>query len=506
MQGQSFAFGPFVFNPEAGTLLRHNTCVPLGYRGLLLLTILTERPGQVLTKAELIDAAWPGTIIEESNLTVQIASLRRLLGPAPYGLEWISTVPRKGYRFSAAVETFEGAGLREENEPSLAVLPFDSASGEPEQGYVADGITEDIITELSKFPGLFVVARNSSFVYKQKAVDVRDVARELGVRYVLEGSVRRAGNRLRITGQLVDGMTGVHVWADRFEGTVEDVFDLQDQLTESIVGAIEPSLRRAEIVRARRKRPNSLNAYDLYLRALPHVYANTPGETDLAQDLLKEALRLDPNYAPAHAYASWCHEQRYLREGFQLADKTAALEHARISVASGDAQAMCIGAFVLANITRDYETAIHTLNQALRINANSALAFGFSALVNAHSEHFETAMQHAQKALRLSPFDPLNYHPYGALALVYLFTDRFEEAVKYSNLAVQSNPAFSVFHTLLVASYASLDRLDLARAAAQQLLEIAPGFSVAGFVRMGVYRQPQMDKIAEALHRVGLLD
>ena len=218
VQGQSFAFGPFVFSLEAGTLLRHNSRIPVGYRGLLLLAALAKRPGEVLTKSELMDTAWPGKIVEESNLTVQIAALRKILGPAPDGAEWITTVPRLGYRLTAAIETFEGAGLRIENKPSLAVLPFDNASGEPEQGYFADGITEDIITELSKFSGLFVVARNSSFVYKHKVVDIRQVARELGVRYVLEGSVRRAGNRLRITGQLIEGTAGTHVWAAALSG------------------------------------------------------------------------------------------------------------------------------------------------------------------------------------------------------------------------------------------------------------------------------------------------
>ena len=176
------------------------------------------------------------------------------------------------------------------------MLPFNNMSGDPEQEYFADGLVEDLITSLSKFPGLFVIARNSTFAYKGQSVDIRKVARELGVRYVLEGSVRKAANRLRITGQLVEGTDATHVWADKFEGAVEDIFDLQDRLTESIVGAIEPSVRRAEIERARRKRPDRLDAYDLYLRALPHAYANTPADTDEALRLLGEALRLDPNY------------------------------------------------------------------------------------------------------------------------------------------------------------------------------------------------------------------
>ena len=390
--------------------------------------------------------------------------------------------------------------------PSIAVLPFTNMSGDPEQDYFADGLVEDLITGLSKIAGLFVIARNSTFAYKGKIVDMRQVAKELGVRYVLEGSVRKAADRLRITGQLIEGATATHVWADKFEGAVEDIFDLQDRITESIVGALEPSLRRAEIERARRKRPDSLNAYDFYLRAMPHAHANTPAATDEALRLLNEAIRLDPNYAAAHGYAAWGHEQRFFRGGFHPEDRAAALEHAHIalSIDASDAQALSMGAFVHANITRDYEGAIGVLDRALRLNSNSALAFGFSALANAHSERHERAIEHAMKALRLSPFDPLNYHPYCALALAYLFTDRFAEAVRYSTLAIQANPNFSVSHAYLVASQVNLGNLAAARAAAQQLLEIAPDFTVGGFVRMDLFRPALMQALGAALRKAGL--
>ena len=276
---------------------------------------------------------------------------------------------------------------------------------------------------------------------------------------MLEGSVRRAANRLRITGQLVEGTGGTHVWAGKFEGAGEDVFDLQDQLTESIVGAIEPSIRRAEIERARGKRPDRLDAYDLFLQALPHAYANRPAATDEALRLLNESLRLDPKYAAPHAYAAWSHEQRFFRGGFHPEDKTSALEHARIALDLGadDPQALSIGAFVYANMTHDYETSLGALDRALEMNGNSALAFGFSAMVGSFTERYERATEHALKALRLSPFDPLNYHPYCALAPSCLFTGRFAEAVSYSTLAIQSNPLFSPPHVFLVASHAHLE-------------------------------------------------
>ena len=260
--------------------------------------------------------------------------------------------------------------------------------------------------------------------------------------------------------------------------------------------------------RARRKRPERLDAYDLYLRALPHAYANKPADTDEALRLLGEALLLDPNFAIAHAHAAWCHEQRYFRGGFRSEDKTAALEHAHIALGVGtdDPQALSIAAFARARITLDYEGAIGALDHALEMNANSALAFGFSALLSASIERYERAIEHARKALRLSPFDPFNYHPYCALAHAYFSTGHFDEVVTYANLAIHANPGFSVPHAFLVAGNVSLGRLDVARMAAGRLLEIAPGWTIGSFARMKFMRTQLMDGFAEALRRAGLPD
>lgn len=475
--------------------------VPVRPQAFATLRYLLQNPNRLVTKTELMRAVWRGTSVTDDSLVQCIHEIRRALKDERHAV--LQTVSRRGYRIVLP----ETNPPMPANRASLAVLPFTNLNRDPEQDYFADGLAEDLITNLARIPGLFVIARNSSFSYRGQPRDVRKVAEELGVRYLLEGSVRRSANRIRINGQLVDGASASHIWAGKFDGAAADIFDLQDQLTEQIVGAIEPSVRRAEIDRARRKRPDSLDAYDLYLRALPHAHANSPTETEEALRLLHLSLQLDPNHLAAHGYAAWCHEQRYFRNGFHPEDRDAALEHADIvlGINSDDPQAISMGAFIRANLTRDYDGAIGALDRALAMNENSALALGFSALASAQSERHSRAVDHAQKALRLSPLDdPLNYHPYCALALTYLFAGQFSEAVKYSTLTVQANPSFSVAHAYLVASQVGLGDMPAAHMAAGRLLEIAPMFTVAAFVQMGTFRGPLMEGLAAALRKAGL--
>ena len=304
--------------------------------------------------------------------------------------------------------------------PSIAVLAFQNMSGDPEQEYFADGMVEDIITGLSRIKWLFVIARNSSFIYKGKAVDVRQVGRELGVRYVLEGSVRKAGDRVRITAQLLEAETGAHLWADRYEGKLEDVFDLQDQITEKVVGVVEPSVRQSEIERSRRKRPENLDAYDLYLRALPHMASVMPADARIAAGFLKDALKLDPNYATAHAFMAWCHEICFMRGGFDEADKIAGLRHAYTAIASGtdDATTLAVAALVIAVLSKDYKVALSAIERALSLNPSSATALYWGGIIHAASGNSAAATAYATRALRLSPFDPVAFAGHGALGHV----------------------------------------------------------------------------------------
>jgi adenylate cyclase len=463
--------------------------------------------------ARLEQLAEPGGIVISGTAFDQ---LRGDLGRAfaPLGEQRLKNIERpvRAYRMTPGdiIRPPERPALPLPDRPSLAVLPFENLSGDPEQGYFADGIVEDVITALARVSGLFVIARNSSFAYRGKAVDVRQVGRELGVRYVLEGSVRKAGERVRITGQLVDALSGAHLWAERFDGPLADVFELQDRVAEGVAGAIEPTLRGAEIERARRKPTESLDAYDLYLRALPHLVTPTAESNREALRLLEQALALDPGYAVGLGLKAWCHHNAHVRTwaGDDEGERTAGERAARRALALGqdDPTALTSGGFVLAVLARDHEAGLAALGRAVALNPNSALAFGASALVSCFAGDYGTAIEHGRRALRLSPFDPLGYRPLIALAYAHLFTGRHELAAEYAARAVQANPGFDVCHTLLVASLVELGRLEEARQAAGRLMAAFPMFRIARRRRVGFRDTARFEAYLTALGRAGLPD
>jgi len=408
---------------------------------------------------------------------------------------------------SPTATSVAGSSLTLPDKPSIAVLPFANLSGDPEQEYFADGMVEEIVTALSRIRWLFVIARNSSFTYKRRSVDVKQVGRELGVRYILEGSVRKAGGRVRITAQLIEATTGTHLWADKFDDSLEDVFDLQDRVAISVAGVIEPTLRQTEIERARRKRPESLDAYDLYLRALPNAFTAMPGDADKALALLAKAIELEPDYAAAHAIIAWCHEQRYLRGGLQQETKLAALYHARQAIAKGgdDATTLAAAGFVVAAVDHNYETALNAFDRSFALSNSSALALGFSSVVRAWKGDDAIAVAHAQLALRLSPFDPLIYLPYVGLAYAHLAARRFEDAAAAASRASQANPSFSVPCMLHAAALAELGRSDDAKAMAQRFLELEPSITVSSAIRSARYENPEnIAALGSALRKAGL--
>jgi TolB-like protein/tetratricopeptide (TPR) repeat protein len=477
MQGSRFAFGPFVLDPGAGTLLRNDAPVAVGYRGLRLLAALVGRPGEILGKAELMDAAWPGTAVEEGNLTVQIAQLRKLLGPAgdggEGGGEWIATVPRVGYRFAGAVERLGDAKRKPlplPGKPSVAVLPFVNVGDDPEQGAFADGLTEDLITDLSRHSGLFVIARNSAFAYKGKAMDVRGIAADLGVRYLLEGSARRAEGRVRINAQLVDAVSGDHLWAERFDRSVDDIFAVQDEVTARIVEALLGRLSAPP----RRKRPGNPEAYDLTVRAR-RLMDDSPQMAQEAHLMLTRAVSLDPEYAEAYRWLAMNHWMGWVHSGGPTESaRSVALELARKAVAIDPEDAGCrwVLAYLLA-YERDFAGADREFAHAIELDPNEADAWAALSDIAVLAGRVEEGLGHIRTAFRLNPF-PASWY-YLALGQAQYAAGDYEAAIETLRRDETYRTSSRRF---LAASLAQLGRLDEARAETELFLVGNPHFTI----------------------------
>lgn len=393
--------------------------------------------------------------------------------------------------------------------PSIAVLPFANMSNDPEQEYFADGISEDIITALSQIKQWLVIARNSSFVYKGRHVDIREIARELGVRYVLEGSVRKGGNRLRITGQLIEAETGTHLWADRYDGDLEDVFALQNRITESVVGAIEPSLRLAEIARSKRKPPKDIGAYDLYLQALPHLFAIRPEPNELALNLLHRAIEVDPNYAPALAYLAWGYEERLTRAWGAYGDDDTgmAITLARRAIAADrdDALVLVLAGFALVMIARDYNEGLEAVNRARELNPNIAFVIflvGAALNICGNPEEGLVCIEHA---IRVSPGDPGAFFFYTAAAMSHLMCGRPVEACDLATKSARMYADWDTTYRILAPALVQLGRMDEARSAIAKLLELAPAMTISGLrARWPIRDKETLNAILDGLRIAGL--
>jgi TolB-like protein/class 3 adenylate cyclase len=373
------------------------------------------------------------------------------------------------------------AALALPDKPSIAVLPFQNMSGDPEQEYFADGMVEEIITALSRIRWLFVIARNSSFTYKGQSVDVKQIGRELGVRYVLEGSVRKGGNRVRITAQLIEIGSAAHLWADRFDGTLEDVFELQDKVAISVAGVIEPTLRKAEIHRAGRKPTGNLDAHDLYLRALAE---SEKGESGLreAVKLLEAALAIDPSYAIAAARIAHC--RMYLQShGFHVSDNEMAeagqLAVQAIRLGNDDPEALWMGAHGAAYFSRAYGVAESASERALALNPNSASAWTARGWVLALRHRPEPAIEAFQRAMRLSPLDPESYYFASGIAFAKFYMGRFEEAVEWADRSLDMEPRFVPVLRFKTVACVQLGRIEEARRCLRQVLELQPELTIA---------------------------
>ncbi len=394
---------------------------------------------------------------------------------------------------------------------SIAVLPFANMTGDPEQEYFVDGVVEDIITGLARYPDVAVVARNSTFIYKGQAVDVRKVAADLGVRYVLEGSARKGGNRLRITGQLIDASTGTHLWADRYEGSLDDAFDLQDRIVASIVGAVAPTLRNAEIEHALQKPDDELTAHDLYLRAQPGAIALRADENLVAIGYLDRAIALKPDYAPALAFAAWCRVQRFRRPTWAPAgpdDFGTAIALARRALAAGsDAVTMVVAGFSLVTLKVDYAAGLDAVRHAVDLNPLSSFVAAFAGSAMVWCEDYERGLTLLKQSVAFGPKEPGYYLSLSMVALAELLAGRPEAALEAGQRAVTLNPGSELGLWVLAAAQVKAGQMSEARATLAKFREIAPGATI-GLLRNSLpIRNPEtLEKILASLREAGLPD
>ncbi len=505
----TIALGPFTFDAVRATLVRDGVSVPLGQKAAALLSALIGADGKPLAKSDLMQAGWPGMAVEEGNLTVQIAHLRKVLGPGPQGQDWIVTVPRVGYRL--VVAQAPPPVSRDTPRPALAVLPFANLSGDPAQDYFADGVVEDIITALSKFKSFAVIARNSSFTYKGRAVDVRQVGEELGVRYVLEGSIRRAGDRLRISAQLVECANGHHIWAEHFNGHIEDVFDFQDRITECVATVVEPHIQQAELDRSRRDRPGSVAAYDLYLRALPKLWTKTAEDNAAARALLTEALALEPDNPVFLAFA--CHAigqsiaMVYPHVRPDDRQTCARLARRGLERAAGDAIVIAHCSMVLLHYSPDYGWALAAILSAVEANPNDLQVVSRAGIAHLHCGNIADSLAYLHRAIRLSPRDPGAHVSLTGIAHCHMALGDYPEALLWAARSLALTPNYHCTYWMLIAANAQLGQMDEARKFLAQFRKLAPGVTVAS-IWAG---QPQKDPsrcaaVLEGLRLAGLAE
>jgi adenylate cyclase len=429
------------------------------------------------------------------------------------GEQQVKNIDRPIRVYALAGTTVKGQSRSEPpplpDKPSIAVLPFQNMSGDPEQEYFADGMVEDIISGLSCLPWLMVIARNSTFTYKGKVVDVKQVGRELGVRYVLEGRVRKAGARVRITGQLIDATTGGHIWTGRFDGALEDVFDLQDRVTASVVGAIEPRLQRAEIERARRKPTESLDAYDYFLRGMASFFFTRESLLE-ARRLFQRATELDPNYASPYGMAAWCihlsktngwmlDPEREIAEGVKMARRAAA-------VGKDDPTALWSSGHSLAYLAGEVEIGVAHIDRAIVLNPNLASAWSSSGWLRIYLGEQECAIERLERSMRLSPLDPFAYFGYAGMALAHLLADRYAEAVSWATKARNEQPNWATSLRVVAIAYALWDRMVEARDAMARLREIDPTLRLSNLERVAppLRRPEDRARFIDGLRKAGL--
>jgi TolB-like protein/Tfp pilus assembly protein PilF len=489
-----------------------------------LLEFLIQERERVVSRDDLLQAVWKGRIVSESTMSSRINAARTAIGDDGAAQRLIRTLPRKGIRFVGEVREEQAAAVqspvtpaaqpppqerRAADGPSIAVLPFTNMSGDPESDYFADGMAEEIITSLSRCSGLLVIARNSSFTYKGQAVDVRRVGRELGVGYVLEGSVRRVDERLRITAQLIEAEGGTHLWADRFDGDLSAVFNLQDRIAETAAAVIEPRLRFAEMERVRRRPPQSLDAYELWLRAISHASEFTPQSMAAALQCLDKALELDPTYALAMAssayYHAHCHFQGWVRQPDDRRDKAIRQACDAVELADGDANVLWQAAFAIWSLEQDGPRALELFRRALEINPNTAIGLTMAGWVEAANGNPKDGRKLLERSQRLSPRHPRAWFMATGMAIACIAERNFAEAVIWAERALAQNRRFAIALRVLAVALVNVGQLDRAKQVAAEALRIEPHLTVSGLRnRMPLNNEPIMKIYRDSLRKAGI--
>ena len=523
----TLSFGDYEIDVERRELRRAETPVHVEPQVFDLLVYLVQNRDRVVSKDDLIASVWGGRSVSDSTLTSRINAARNAVGDSGAEKKLIRTIARKGLRFVGEVrmqptgaEPADAGGLPPDqahewsraalplpDRPAIAVLPFVNMSGDSEQDYFSDGISEDIITALSKLRWFFVIARNSSFIYKGKAVHMKQIAEELGVGYVVEGSVRKGGDRVRITAQLNDVATGSHIWAERYDRSLADVFAVQDEITEAIVAAIEPQLYAAENFRAKRKPPESMDAWDLVMRALSHYWRVTRQDNVVAQALLEKAIAIDPSYGQAHGVLATSHTFGAHMGWEDVAAATAVAARAALAAILADSEDpwahQALGSVYL--FKRRFDDSLAEFELALRLNPNFSLAQGYYGLALSYSGRWEEADAAARRALRLSPRDPFSAVYYGIAAYAQFSGRNYDEAIRLSREGIRQRSDFVGAHRVLTAAAGMAGQTDIAGVALQELRRAQPNISLAWIAgQMPIKLDAEREHYLEGFRRAGL--
>jgi TolB-like protein len=529
-----FRFGNYEVDLVQQELRRDGMLVPIEPQVFDVLAYLLQNRDRLVSKEELFESVWDGRVVSDATLSSRISAVRRAIGDDGTAQALVRTAQRRGFRFIGEVQVDEAPSrapvketsveqvLTEDtptlapatalplpNKPSIAVLPFQNMSGDPEQEYFADGLTEDIITGLSQQQWFFVIARNSSFTFKGEAVDVRQIAGQLGVRYILEGSVRRSGTRLRVSGQLIDARFGNHLWAERYDRELADIFELQDEITTRVVGSVSPQILLAEAARVRRKTPQKIEAWDLVMQALPYMWRMTTEDHGRAQDLLLEAIALDPDYAHAYALLGWTYITMFnLDTGRPIHEFTErALDAGTRAVELDDQEPWGQLVLGLAQARRRHpKPALMHLSKAVELNPNFALGHAGLGYGLAAGGQPQRGLEALEQAHRLSPRDPFLAHYAPIVRYMALFAlGRYEETIGVCRATIARSPKHAGAWRLLTVSLALLGKIEEAKAALTQTLTLQPDLALTHVENNNIYADPaDRARFREGLVKAGL--